>query len=214
MKRAVIFDMDGTIWDSVDNIVLSWNQGLCEAGISDVVVTRERIIGLMGRTMDQFAKALLPQYSPDEGMEILHSLEMIENEHLREQGAILLGDVKGTFQALKESGYFIGIVSNSQSGYIEAFLEHYHLEDLVDDKLAFGDTGQGKAENLKRMIEQNGLERYWYLGDTAGDYNACCEAEVPFIWAAYGFGTVPADVPRVDSLEEIVSKVRKLDSAQ
>lgn len=206
--------MDGTIWDSVDNIVVSWNQGLSEAGISDVVITRERIIGLMGRTMDQFAKALLPQYSPDEGMEILNALETIENEHLRERGAILLGDVKGTFQALKERGYFIGIVSNSQSGYIEAFLEHYHLEDLVDDKLAYGDTGQGKAENLTRMIEQNGLERYWYLGDTAGDYNACCEAGVPFIWAAYGFGDVPADVPQVDSLEEIVSKVTELDSDQ
>lgn len=28
MKKAVIFDMDGTLWDSVDEIVESWNKDL------------------------------------------------------------------------------------------------------------------------------------------------------------------------------------------
>ncbi len=212
MKKAVIFDMDGTLWDAVDNIVISWNDALAQVGLPDVVVTRERIIGLMGRTMDEFARALLPQYEPDKGMEIMHVLERVENEYLREHGAVLLGDVEGTFRVLREREYEIGIVSNSQAGYIEAFLEHYRLGELVEDHLTFGDTGEGKAENLRRMIARGGWERFWYLGDTQGDLDACREADVPFVWASYGFGSVDAEVPRVDSLEEITEKIRVLDA--
>ncbi|MCC8028233.1 MAG: HAD hydrolase-like protein, partial [Lachnospiraceae bacterium] len=169
--------------------------------------------------------------STERGMKIMHVLEEVENEYLRQNGAVLLGDVAGTFRRLRDLDFGIGIVSNCQSGYIEAFLEYYHLEELVDDTECYGNTLHGKADNLKLLIERNGLDQYWYLGDTQGDYDACREAGVPFVWAAYGFGEVsaaccfgkvsaacclgetpasrgsgdmPSEIPRVDALEEIV----------
>ncbi|MCD8151729.1 MAG: HAD family hydrolase [Clostridiales bacterium] len=207
MRKAVIFDMDGTLWDSADNIVTSWNQALPAIGETALVITRERLLGLMGKTMDYFAADFFPQYTPEKGMELFHVLEVAENEYLRLHGAALLGDVEAVFRRLHEAGWGVCIVSNCQSGYIEAFLEHYHLENLVDDLECYGNTGRGKADNLRTVIARNGLERYWYLGDTQGDYDACAEAGVPFLWASYGFGTVDADVPQVDSLEEIVRAV-------
>ena len=45
------------------------------------------------------------------------------------------------------------------------------------------------AEGVIRLIlERNGLKNPVYVGDTQGDYEACKKADVPFIWAAYGFG--------------------------
>ena len=42
---------------------------------------------------------------------------------------------------------------------------------------------------VRRLItERNQLKKPVYVGDTQGDFEACQKAEVPFIWAAYGFG--------------------------
>ena len=41
------------------------------------------------------------------------------------------------------------------------------------------------------IAERNHLKHPVYVGDTIGDYNACQEAGVPFVFAAYGFGEVP-----------------------
>ena len=186
MKKAVIFDMDGTLWDSVDEIVESWNKTCPEMHIR-----REQLIGLMGKTMDCFARELLPEYEMDQAMEIIHACERDENEYLSHVGATLYGDVRKVFECLRGMGYEIGIVSNCQAGYI-------------------GNTQQQKDVNLKALIERNHYETYYYLGDTQGDYNACQKAGVPFLFAAYGFGTVDAQVPQVESLEQLPEVMKYL----
>ena len=205
MKKAVIFDMDGTLWDSVDEIVESWNKTCPEMHIR-----REQLIGLMGKTMDCFARELLPEYEMDQAMEIFHACERDENEYLSHVGATLYGDVRKVFERLRGMGYEIGIVSNCQAGYIEVFLEYYHLGDLVADIECYGNTQQQKDVNLKALIERNHYETYYYLGDTQGDYNACQKAGVPFLFAAYGFGRVDAKVPQVESLEQLPEVMKYL----
>ena len=122
--------------------------------------------------------------------------------------AVYVVDVPGLKQ-LKEN-YRLFIVSNCQAGYIEVFLEYYHLGDLVADIECYGNTQQQKDVNLKALIERNHYETYYYLGDTQGDYNACQKAGVPFLFAAYGFGTVDAQVPQVESLEQLPEVMKYL----
>ena len=47
------------------------------------------------------------------------------------------------------------------------------------------------------------MDQYLYLGDTQGDLDACREAGVPFLFAAYGFGSVDASIPRIEALDDL-----------
>ena len=187
MKKAVIFDMDGTLWDSVDEIVESWNKTCPEMHIR-----REQLIGLMGKTMDCFARELLPEYEMDQAMEIIHACERDENEYLSHVGAMLYGDVRNVFERLRGMGYEIGIVSNCQAGYIEVFLETSGLGSYFEGHLCPGDTGNAKADNICKIIQEYHLKAPVYVGDTLGDFNATKTAGIPFVFASYGFGQVPS----------------------
>ncbi len=139
MKKGVIFDMDGTVWDSSENVAKSWTVKVHEAGFTDKTVTREDIQRNMGKPMDAIADDLFTYTEKGPERDALRfACEEYENEYLRENGGILYDGVLDTWAELKEMGYHIYIVSNCQAGYIEAFLEYFDIpygtpEDLVED---------------------------------------------------------------------------------
>ena len=48
MKKGIIFDMDGTLWDSADNVAKSWTLALQHCGFEQCVVTQEDMYRVMG----------------------------------------------------------------------------------------------------------------------------------------------------------------------
>ena len=54
-------------------------------------------------------------------------------------------------------------------------------------------------------MERYNIESCAYIGDTQGDYEATLEAGVPFIWAAFGFGTPEGYAARVDAFEDLLN---------
>ena len=57
MNSGVLFDLDGTLWDSVERLTPAWNRVLGEYGVE---VTTPQLRALMGKTAEEFAAALLP----------------------------------------------------------------------------------------------------------------------------------------------------------
>ena len=60
MKKGIIFDMDGTIWDSSENVAKSWDIMVKKAGFPEQEITQDDIKGVMGKTMDVIADLLFP----------------------------------------------------------------------------------------------------------------------------------------------------------
>ncbi|MBR5701174.1 MAG: HAD family hydrolase, partial [Oscillospiraceae bacterium] len=69
MNCGVLFDLDGTLWDSVDRLTPAWNRVLEEYGVT---VTTPQLRALMGKTAEEFAAALLPGETPERGMEAIN----------------------------------------------------------------------------------------------------------------------------------------------
>ncbi len=210
MKKGIIFDMDGTLWDSAQNVAESWNVAIKESGFIERVLTAEDISHVMGKTMDCIAKQLFPELSEIQRVLLLQSCCKHENAYLKKHGGNLYEGVREVFTELRKD-YHVSIVSNCQGGYIEAFLDYYQLNDLVDDFECYGNTLKQKGENIRLVVERNKLEEAVYVGDIQGDYDESCKAGVGFVHAAYGFGTIDAKVPAIHSLGELPGVLKEMN---
>ena len=56
--------------------------------------------------------------------------------------------------------------------------------------LCWGDTGVQKSITIRLLMEKHGCTSAAYVGDTDGDCKASFKAAVPFVHAAYGFGSI------------------------
>lgn len=215
MKKGIIFDMDGTLWDSAENVAASWNlaideyvSGMSEAEINELgmrhePITVEDMYSVMGKTMDKIAEILFPNMQIDQRTKLLELCCIRENGYLSEHGGLLYPNVKETVEKLKDK-YHVYIVSNCQAGYIEAFLKYYGYEDLFEDIECYGNNNLQKADNIALVVKRNNLDEAVYVGDIQGDYDSSMAAGVKFIHAAYGFGTINADVEKIDEFSQLV----------
>lgn len=203
MKKGLIFDMDGTLWDSTEIVAKSWTDAVRQCGMSDKTITSDDMRSVMGLTMDRIAMALFPEIEGEEQKKLLDYCCEVENEYIIKFGGVLYPDLEDTWKKLKDKGYNLYIVSNCQSGYIEAFLEHYGFGHYFDDIECFGNNGLKKGDNIRNIVERNHLDEAYYVGDIQGDYDATKEAGIEFIHAAYGFGKINAETKKIGEFKEL-----------
>lgn len=206
MKKAVIFDLDGTLWDASRAVTDSFNIKLEEMGI-DRRISLEEMQSQMGKTLEDIAHVFFDCVDPERAVDIMKKCTNFENKYIASHGGVLYDDLRVTLEKLRAMGFGVICVSNCQSGYIEAFLEYHMLADLFDDTECWGNTGNLKADNIKAVVMRNSIENAVYVGDTMGDYNSAMEVGVGFIHAAYGYGTVPEGTDKIDRLSDVVRAV-------
>lgn len=212
MKQGILFDLDGTLWDSSEEVAVSWEEALAKRPDVTKEITTEMVQGVMGKSMYEIADILFGEYDIATRRKLLEYCCEEENKYIRRHGGQLQKGLEETLQKLKELGYHLYIVSNCQVGYIEAFLEYHKLEAYFEDYESFGKTGREKGYNIRLVKERNHLEQAVYVGDTQGDYLAAKEAGVPFIHAKTGYGTIEAQVPYITELPELPKEAEKFFS--
>lgn len=201
---GIIFDLDGTLWDSTDAILKVWNDARNEFKEITNVLTKEDIQGVMGLQIEEIGKRYYPYLSNDKIKKIITYCIKAENEYLGIHGAKLYDNLEITIKKLYKN-YKLFIVSNCEKGYIEAFLNFHNLDKYFVDFENPGRTGMEKANNIKLVVERNNLKNPIYVGDTTGDKNAAKMAGVPFVFAKYGFGDVKDYEYAIDKIEEIIN---------
>lgn len=201
---SIIFDLDGTLWDSTTVVADSWNEELQERNISEPYVTKALLKSLFGRTLPDIAAVTFPTLSKEAQMELIEACCEREHQFLLRDGAPLYPYLEDTLQYLS-SKYKLFIVSNCQAGYIEVFLEVTKFGKYFKDHLCPGDTGNPKADNIREIVTRNQLDAPVYVGDTDGDHEAATAAGVPFVFASYGFGETNDADYQIESLKELTS---------
>lgn len=209
MKKAVLFDLDGTLWDSSQTVTDSWNAVLGKYPEARLITLGD-MHGFMGRQMDEIARMIMPDLPDNRRMSIMDECMDYEIGYLRERGgAVLYPNLRETLDLLKQD-YELMIVSNCQDGYIQAFLDFSGLWGNFADFESAGATGLSKGENIRLVIDRNNIEKAVYIGDTQGDLNSADFAGIPFIHAGYGFGTTDRETPQANCFAEIPEIIEKI----
>lgn len=208
MRKAVIFDVDGTLWDAVDAITDSWEETAHKFPEVTTTLDEGAVRQLMGQPMDAFVR-LLPELPKERAMEIIELCAKEEIDYLHRHPGHLYPGMKETIECLAKK-YELYIVSNCQVGYIEALLETCGLEEYFKDFENFGRTGKKKGENIRILMQRCEIDKAVYIGDTQTDYEATIEAGIPFIYAAYGMGQVEHARFQVSAPQEIPQEIERM----
>ena len=203
--ESLIFDIDGTLWDSRALVAEGYNIQLKAEGLNHLCTDAEALRPLFGKVMTAIADSIFASIEPPERYALMERCMDTENRYLFENECkIGYPGVKETLAELSKK-HRLFIVSNSQCGYPELCIEKLGLTDYIEGHMCFGDTGTSKGQTILTLMKKHNISSCIYIGDTQGDLEACQEAEIPFIFAAYGLGSADSWDTRIENIEDLLS---------
>lgn len=202
MIDSIIFDLDGTMWDTTEDAAKIWTEVVKRYPDVTDEITGPKLKSLYGLPLVDIAVKLFTSVPSERGIEIMRVCVTEQCPYLTEHGGILIGNIEDTLKKLAAK-YKLFIVSNCEDGYIQSYLEGHNFGKYFTDFACPGTTGLLKGDNIKLMVERHNLKAPVYVGDTYGDQTASEEAGVPFAFAAYGFGEATKYDYKLSSFEEL-----------
>ena len=129
---SLIFDLDGSLWDSSDGIVATW--GLVLENYPDIhkTVSAQELASNFGLPLDEIARRMFPEQTEALRQQLMQECCDKENEYLAEHGGRLYPKLKETLCRLSER-YPLFIVSNCQDGYIQSFYQGNRTAEFFKD---------------------------------------------------------------------------------
>ena len=203
--ESLIFDIDGTLWDSRRLVAEGYNIQLRNEGLDHLCVDAEILRPLFGKVLAEIADSLFSSIEAPQRYALMERCMETENKYLFENECrIGYPKVKETIAELAKK-HRIFIVSNSQCGYPELCIEKLGLTDYIEGHMCFGNTGTSKGQTILTLIRKYNIGSCIYIGDTQGDLEACREADVPFIFCAYGLGQAESWDARIEKIEDLLN---------
>ena len=198
---GVLFDLDGTLWDSCRVVAESWGETLRRLDPAAICPDTGNVRGIMGMTAPQIAQTLFSRYGEDAERVCMQCINE-ETDYITPRGGELYPALKETLAALS-AHVPLFIVSNCLDGYIQCFLTSSGLGSYFRDFECEGSTGLSKAENIALLCRRHGLRHPVYVGDTRSDESSARAAGCAFIHAAYGFGSAQTPDAVLHTLGEL-----------
>ena len=207
-KKAILFDLDGTLWNALDTITEAWNKAMKEHNLK-YSFSLETMKSFMGLTPKETAPLAFKDVDLNKGLEYFVLCLNEEIKYLRVHPGKLYEDEEEVLKELSKH-YPLFIVSNSDKGYIEDYLNAYDFNKYFKDHVCAGDTDLEKWQNILYIKNKYQLEEIIYVGDTKKDLYESIKAGVKFIHASYGFGEIEEEVLKISKLRELPDLIKKV----
>ena len=193
--------MDGTLWDNVHNYATAWNAALKQQGHPSYV-TRERLLGLMGKEARRMLNVLVPDATIREQDLLFDEVIVQYNKLVPTMKTNIYPYVIEGLEQLNTK-YKLLLLSNCEEGGLVNFMNHTKTNHLFLDYMEHGQNNMPKRFNLNLLKEKHNLKSPVYIGDTDGDSHESSVANVPFVFVTYGFGKTDNFILQFNSFQEL-----------
>jgi phosphoglycolate phosphatase len=191
---GVAFDLDGTLFDSCSVSKAALREGFKsfweEIGEEGPVPSWDEACSHIGLPSYGFFPALLPESHKDKWRVLHRHVGECEKKYLVAGKGLTFEGVHETLRGLKESGYFLGCLSNASRVYFDSVLDCCELRDYFDKLVCIGEFRDvRKADILKEWArELGGSGKLVYVGDRGADVEEAHIAGLKAVAVTYGYG--------------------------
>lgn len=189
MKRAIIFDLDGTLLDTILDLGEACNAALTHYGFPSHGL--DEYPHLVGNGVNKLIERALPAGHKDE--ETVLRLREVFTPYYDEHKCVHTRPYEGmeaVIKELKKRGYKLAVASNKYNAATQALVKHYFGDQF--------DIVFGEREGIRRkpdpqivndIIETLGIKReeVLYVGDSDVDMQTARNAGVDSAGCSWGF---------------------------
>lgn len=213
--KLVVFDMDGTILDTLDDLKNSVNYALEKCGYP--LRTKDEIRGFVGNGIPKLIERAVPNFLSTEEQKVVYD---IFTEHYKihcKDKTCPYDGIKNAITAIKNSGMKTCVVSNKDD-YAVKELSKLYFGNLFDFSLGRKDGVEKKPapDMVNAALKYFGISKKdaVYIGDSDVDYQTAENSDLPFIGVSWGFKgreflkKLGAEVI-VDTADELIDELLK-----
>ena len=182
MKTGILFDLDGTLLNTLEDLTDPTNYALAAFGHPPRTIREVR--RFIGNGAENQIRLSLPEDRKEDLQQVLAVYKPYYTEHCQ----IKTGPYEGVLDALKVLGekYPIAIVSNKPDAAVKALCADY-FPDIYALGEAAGCPRKPAADMVFKAMEAIGVDRCIYVGDSEVDVLTARNAGVPCVCVLWGF---------------------------
>lgn len=218
MIKLVVFDLDGTLADTLRDLAEAMNFALRSEGLEGYEVERYRTF--VGNGIDNLVKVTMADsYTPEGALRVKTAFQEYYAVHCEDYTAVYNG-VGGLLDRLSREGILTAVISNKPHRFVPGILQklYPHHEFWYISGQQEGIARKPAPDALERLIDQSGFDKSetLYVGDSDVDVVFAHNAGVKVCGVSWGFrGAQELDQAGADSIvnstEELYNVICKGD---
>jgi len=185
MNRLVIFDVDGTLFQTDKVTVPAVQRTFAAYGLP--MPEMEAILGFFGKSVTSYESWLANQCPPGLAPKIVEAANALELQLIGEEGKLYAG-VPETLAQLRNTGYVLAVCSNGPQAYVDEVLDKHRLRSFFPIVYARDKRYSGKEEMVGFILNETTQEQFVVIGDRHDDIDAAHAWKGFAVAATYGYG--------------------------
>lgn len=211
-KSLIVFDMDGTIFDTLKDLNASVNYALTKNNypLRDIEHTRRSI----GNGVAMLVKRSVPENTSEEDYK--KTLKDFEN-HYSKHSFDHTSPYKGFYEVLKElkvKGYKLAVATNKLESVAKDLVNKYYpnIFDTIcgDDGIRNKKPAPDQIIEICKRLSIKDKSQILYLGDSEVDYEFAINSGVDVLLVSYGYRTIDELNNKIKTPFKYIDNIREL----